>query len=127
MPTDGQESQSSLGPYEAYAVALSEAGYGDALHTFDDPDERVLTRRRLEIVRTLAESPEVESIRALARRLDRHVSVVKGDLDVLARNDLVTYEESGGAKAPRLKHDTVLIKPLVLDGEFQWSAVLDEE
>lgn len=125
--TDREDRTERADPFQRYVLALSEAGYDDALQTFDDLDERVLTRRRLEIVQVLADDDvEVESIRDLARRLDRHVSIVKEDLDVLARNDLVAYETEGNRKIPALKHRNVFVKPLLLEGEFQWSAVLDD-
>jgi len=125
--TDPDDWTERADPFQRYVLALSEAGYDDALQTFDDLDERVLTRRRLEIVQVLADDDvEVESIRGLARRLDRHVSIVKEDLDVLARNDLVAYETEGNRKIPALKHRNVFVRPLLLEGEFQWSAVLDD-
>lgn len=111
-------------PLQRFMGRLQEAGYEDTLHYFDDLDERVLTKRRLQIVEFLTEH-DPESIRDLARRLDRHVSSVKDDLDVLARNELIEYETDGNKKAPRLKHRNVFVRPLLLDGKFQWDFYAD--
>ena len=113
-------------PLQTFMGRLQETGYEDTLHHFDDLGERVLTKRRLGVVEYLAEH-DPESIRELARRLDRHVSSVKEDLDVLARNELIEYETDGNKKAPRLKHRNVFVRPLLLDGEFQWDFYADTD
>lgn len=123
--SDQRDSTRRADPFQRYVIALAEAGYDDPLQTFDDLDERVLTRRRLEIIETLADDDfDVESIRDLARQLDRHVSIVKEDLDILARNDLIAYETDGTRKIPVLKHRNVFVRPVLLEGEFQWGPVL---
>ena len=113
-------------PLQTFMGRLQEAGYEDTLHHFEDLDERVLTKRRLGIVEYLAEH-DPESIRELARRLDRQVSAVKDDLDVLARNELLEYESTGKKKGPQLKHRNVFVRPLLLDGEFQWKFDADTD
>jgi predicted transcriptional regulator len=126
--TDREEQswEDRANPLQTFMGRLQEAGYEDTLHHFEDLDERVLTKRRLGIVEYLAEH-DPESIRELARRLDRQVSAVKDDLDVLARNELVKYETKGNKKAPRLKHRNVFVRPLLLDGEFQWEFYADTD
>lgn len=56
------------------------------------------------------------SITALAGRLDRDVAAVHRDLDVLFEHSLIEYDEEGGRKQPRLKHDHVFVEPLLRDG-----------
>jgi DNA-binding transcriptional ArsR family regulator len=111
-----------------FQVRIGRAGYDDALHTFEHPDERVLTKRRLEIVRHLADDEEaVASIRDLARQLDRNVSAVATDLDLLVTHGLLTYEQQGNRKVPTLQHENVFVTPLLLHGEFQWEFAFEDE
>lgn len=58
---------------------------------------------------------DVESVSDLARRLDRDKGAVSKDLRRLAELDIVEYEGGGdGApKRPVLKHDHVVIEPVV--------------
>ncbi|WP_171814985.1 HVO_A0114 family putative DNA-binding protein [Halovivax ruber] len=51
--------------------------------------------------------------------VDRNVSAVSRNLDVLFEADLIEYERDGRSKRPQLAHQTVLIEPLVFDGEVQ--------
>jgi predicted transcriptional regulator len=134
--TDGEEGDESEEPWgdrdpserRKFQVRVNQAGYEDALHTFEYPDERLLTKRRLEIVRHLADDEtSVESIRDLARQLDRNVSAVKTDLDLLVPHGLVTYEEQGNRKIPVLQHENVFVTPLLLHGEFQWEFAFEDE
>lgn len=71
--------------------------------------QRVLTPRRLELVRSLMEEP-AESIRALADRLDRDVRQVHDDLQILSEYRIVHYREAGSAKQPYVPYDTVKIE-----------------
>ncbi|MFC3959723.1 transcriptional regulator [Halovivax cerinus] len=70
--------------------------------------QRILTPRRLELVRSLMEAP-AESIRDLAARLDRDVRQVHDDLHLLSDYRIVHFTESGGAKQPSVPYDTVQI------------------
>jgi predicted transcriptional regulator len=45
--------------------------------------------------------------------VDRDRGAVSKDLQTLAKNDLVAYEECGASKAPRLRHQTVVVEPIV--------------
>lgn len=100
---------------QRYMVETSQAGYDDVLYTDADAARRILTEKRIEIIERLTEE-EVESIRDLARRLDRHVSTVKEDLNVLSEEQVVEYEQHGQRKVPTLKHSNVFVKPIVLNG-----------
>jgi len=62
---------------------------------------------------------EVESIHELARQLDRHVSAVKGGLDVLVTHGIVDYRTDGQRKVPVLAHPLLFAQPVLLNGEFQ--------
>ena len=70
--------------------------------------QRILTPRRLELVRSLMEEP-AESIRGLAARLDRDVRQVHDDLQILTEYRIVHLREEGGAKKPHVPYDTVKI------------------
>jgi DNA-binding transcriptional ArsR family regulator len=83
--------------------------------------ERVLTEERMRIVQYLTEH-EVTSVRDLARQLNRNVSAVSRDLDVLFEADVIDYEQNGRAKIPLLAHKNIFVKPVVFEG-----AVLPEE
>lgn len=118
MATEGTKREGepeSTTELQRYMAETSRAGYDDALYTDADAARRILTERRVEIIETLA-SEDVESMRDLARRLDRHVSTVKEDLDVLSREQVIEYEQRGQRKVPTLKHPNVFVKPILLDG-----------
>jgi len=71
--------------------------------------QRVLTPRRLELVRSLMDAP-AESMRALADRLDRDVRQVHDDLQILNEYRIVHFREEDGAKKPFVPYDTVTIE-----------------
>lgn len=71
--------------------------------------QRVLTPRRLELVRSLMDAP-AESIRSLADRLDRDVRQVHDDLQLLNEYRIVHFEEEDGAKKPFVPYRTVKIE-----------------
>ena len=91
---------------------LAEAGYTDTLVLSRESAREALTPTRVELLDRLREGP-VESIRALASELGRDKAGVSRDLTRLAALDIITYEADGRAKRPRLKHDTVLVEPVV--------------
>jgi predicted transcriptional regulator len=118
MATEGTERgerEDNAAELQRYMVETSRAGYDDVLYTDADAARRILTEKRIQIIETLTEE-EVESIRDLARRLDRHVSTVKEDLDVLSQEQVVEYEQQGQRKVPTLKHPNVIVKPILLNG-----------
>ncbi|OIB58156.1 transcriptional regulator [Natrialba sp. SSL1] len=71
--------------------------------------QRVLTPRRLELVRSLMDEP-AESIRALADRLDRDVRQVHDDLQILSEYRIIHFREEGSAKQPHIPYDTIKIE-----------------
>lgn len=71
--------------------------------------QRVLTPRRLELVKSLMDA-SAESIRDLADRLDRDVRQVHDDLQLLTEYRIVHFREEGGAKKPYVPYDTVTIE-----------------
>lgn len=92
--------------------ALSRAGYTDVLVLSRESGQKVLSQPRLEIIERLREG-SVESVRGLADELGRDKAGVSRDLKILAERDVIEYEDHGRAKRPRLKHDTVVIEPVV--------------
>lgn len=69
---------------------------------------RLLTDRRVEIIRSLMDEP-AESISALAERLDRSYSVVHADVDVLADYGIVQFRSDSRDRAPFVPYDSVEI------------------
>jgi predicted transcriptional regulator len=71
--------------------------------------QRLLTPRRLELVRSLMDAP-AESMRDLAERLDRDVRQVHDDLQILNEYRIVRFHEEDGAKKPFVPYNTVRIE-----------------
>lgn len=71
--------------------------------------QRILTPRRLELVRSLMDEP-ADSIRALADRLDRDVRQVHDDVQLLSEYRIVHFTEEDGAKKPSVPYETVRIE-----------------
>lgn len=100
---------------DEFAADLNARGYSDVLVLRRENGRPVLTEGRLEIIQTLSETEGIESVSDLARRLDRDKGAVSKDLRRLAELDVIAYEGTGDgeAKRPVLKHDHVVIEPLV--------------
>jgi predicted transcriptional regulator len=94
------------------ARAAAEAGFEDVLVIERDTAKRILTDRRRELLDRVREGG-IESVRGLARALDRDKAAVSRDLDLLFEEYLIEYINDGNRKAPRLKHETILAEPLV--------------
>jgi len=103
-------------PRVEYLQWLAESGKSDVLTLRRETAEQVLTQKRVELIEHLVTEEEVSSVRELARHLDRDVSIVSRDLDVLFEAGVVEYEENGRAKEPVLAHETVLVEPVLFDG-----------
>jgi len=71
--------------------------------------QRVLTPRRLELIRSLLDGP-ADSIRALADRLDRDVRQVHDDVDLLGEYGIIRFREHGNAKGPYIPYETISIE-----------------
>ena len=91
---------------------LGRAGATDTLVLSRESARAVLTEPRLAILDRLSAGP-ADSVRALAAELGRDKAGVSRDLSRLAAVDVVEYEVAGRAKRPHLKHDTVLVEPVV--------------
>ena len=95
-----------------FARQLAASGYDDFLLLDRDSAARVLTEERKRLLDTLRET-RFDSISALAGVLDRDVSAVHRDLDLLFEYGIVEYEAEGSRKRPRLKHEHVFVEPVV--------------
>ncbi|MDY6774183.1 MAG: transcriptional regulator [Candidatus Nanohaloarchaea archaeon] len=84
---------------------------GDVLLIPRDAARTILTQKRIEIVETLREE-DFESMRGLARELERDIKSVSRDLDVLWEHDIIEYRREGGRKIPELEHDRIIVEPL---------------
>lgn len=100
---------------DEFASDLNAQGYADLLVLRRENGRDVLTESRLAIVQYLDQHGEVESVSDLARQLDRDKGAVSKDLRRLAELDIIEYqgEGNGEAKRPCLKHEHVVIEPLV--------------
>ena len=99
-----------------YLRRLSEAEFDDALVLRRDTAEEVLTEKRMELVAEIANG-DVPSMRELARRVDRDISIVSRDLDVLFEASVIDFEHEGRSKRPVLAHENVMVEPVVFEGE----------
>lgn len=93
------------------ARALATSGFEDVLVTDRETAKKVLTEKRQELIARIREG-DIESVRALADDLDRDVSGVSRDLDLLFEADIIEFDTDGQRKIPRLKHDTVVAEPI---------------
>lgn len=94
------------------AQDLSNEGYTDVLVLTADTASQVLTEKRQELMQLIKEE-RAESVRDLARRAGRDVSVVSKDLKLLFRKDVVEFEREKGRKKPVLKHRNIFVEPIV--------------
>lgn len=111
-----------------YLRRLSQAGFDDVLVLQRDTAEEVLTEKRMELLNELAaDDNEITSMRDLGRRVDRDISIVSRDLDVLFEADVIDYEQAGRSKRPVLAHENVVVEPIVFDGDVTYDADADSE
>lgn len=96
----------------AFSETLAQHGFPDTLVLARERAADVFHDRRLEILAHLKEQ-EPASVRALAEQLGYDKGVVSRDLQKLARIDVIEYEDAGRSKAPRLKHEHVVIEPVI--------------
>lgn len=94
------------------ARALARGGMeGVHVITLEQADE-ILTPRRQELIAALGQG-EYDSVRGLARALERDKGQVSRDLGLLAEHGVVTFDTDGRAKRPRLAQEHVVIEPVV--------------
>lgn len=70
----------------------------------------------MELIETIA-TADIESVRDLARQLDRDVGAVSRDLDLLYEAGVIEFVTDGRAKKPILAHDTVFVEPILFKGD----------
>jgi predicted transcriptional regulator len=99
-----------------YLRWLTEIGQEDIHVIQRETAERVLTPERIRLLNAIKDE-KPNSVRELARVVDRHVSVVSDDLNVLFEADIVEYETEGRSKRPLLAHENVFVQPVVFDGD----------
>jgi len=90
------------------AGAAEDGEQRDAVVSFSNAEgiRRLLTDRRLELLRSLMGEP-AESITALADRLDRSYSVVHDDVEVLAEYGIVQFRRKGQSKQPFVPYERI--------------------
>ena len=93
------------------ARALARGGMDSVQILSLESAERVLTPKRREIIEILR-TEEVESVRGLARQLERDKGQVSRDLGVLAEHGVIQYEEDGRAKRPFLVQEHLIVEPV---------------
>lgn len=114
-PTDlpsGGETDPHIERRSEFADALAREGYADVLVLPREDATELVTDRRLAILDHLREH-DPDSVSALADALGYDIGDVSRDLDVLARYDVTERVTEGRRKIPRLKHDHVVLEPLV--------------
>lgn len=110
--TEDAEIDERLELRAAFSETLTQHGYPDTLVLARGRADVIFHDRRLDLIDYL-EDHDPRSVRALADELGYDKGVVSRDLQELARIDVVEYLEEGRAKAPRLKHQHVVIEPVV--------------
>lgn len=98
-----------------YLKALTQAGVDDIVVLQRETAERVFTEKRSQLVERIAED-DVTSVRDLARKTERDVSIVSRDLEVLAEAEVVEFVEDGRAKRPVLAHENIVVEPIAFSG-----------
>jgi len=106
------EDQSAVEVRAKMARALAAGGFNGVNVTSRDTADRVLTDRRLELLETIKHE-QPESVRDLARMVDRDKGAVSRDLATLCEAAVVTYEENGRAKRPVLAQEHLVVEPIV--------------
>ena len=99
-----------------YKRRLSEAGITDSIALNRATAREVLTDRRTELIDVLS-NEDVDSVGALAERVERDTGQVSKDLRRLYEAGIVEYEKEGRRKRPVLTHSTILVEPVMYDGQ----------
>ncbi len=90
---------------------IEEGGEGSDRLFFEDPEmfRKILTEKRQELIQEVMERPP-ESIRDLAKSLERGVREVHEDVHLLEKYKILTLEEEGNRKKPRIPYDKIHIE-----------------
>ena len=91
---------------------LTEAGLSDFLVLEKETAESILTDKRLELLERIRDT-EIESVTSLADAVERDKAAVSRDLSVLFEHNLIEFEHDGSRKIPVLRHQTVIVEPLL--------------
>ncbi len=114
-PNEFESDEAEIDPRLEFRSSFSETlthhGFPDTLVLARERAGDVFHDRRLEILDHL-KSHNPHSVRALADELGYDKGVISRDLKDLASIDIIEYVEDGRAKAPRLKHNHVVIEPV---------------
>lgn len=94
-----------------FARVLARGGMEGAQIISQDTADDVLTEKRREIIARL-QRQDIESVRGLARELDRDKAAVSRDLKLLAEHGIVDFETDGRGKRPYLQHDHLVVEPV---------------
>lgn len=93
------------------ARALARGGMTDVQVLSHESAERVLSPKRRELIAILTDET-ADSVRDLARRVERDKGQVSRDLKVLAEHGVVDFEKTGREKRPYLQHEHVVVEPI---------------
>lgn len=103
--------QDRAGRRAEMARALARGGMDGVQILSFESAEKVLTPKRRELIETLR-TEDIESVRHLARQVDRDKGQVSRDLGVLAEHGVIQYEEAGRAKRPYLVQEHITVEPI---------------
>lgn len=90
--------------------ALDAGGYDDVLVLDKDSSEEALTARRRELITAISDHQDL-NVSELADVVDRQVSAVSRDLEILYKCNIISFENSGRSKTPILNHQTIMTRP----------------
>lgn len=86
-------------PNFQYLHQLITTAVADGITLRSETVDEILTPKRLELLDRIA-TEDLDSVRDLARQLDRHPSIVSRDLDRLFDAGVIEFERDGRAKRP---------------------------
>lgn len=94
-----------------FARVLARGGMEGAQIISQNTADEVLTEKRREIIARLR-GQDIESVRGLARELNRDKAAVSRDLKLLAEHGIIDFETDGRGKRPYLQHDHLVVEPV---------------
>ncbi|KAB1192414.1 ArsR family transcriptional regulator [Haloferax sp. MBLA0076] len=103
---------SALKLRNAFSEAITHHGFPDTLVLSRERADDVFHERRIRIMDYL-KTYQPQSVRALAKELDVDKGVISRDLQKLRELDIVEFENDGRSKAPKLKHQHVVVEPVI--------------
>lgn len=93
---------------------LAERGYEDVLFVSPTDVRKIFTEKRLELIESIR-NKEINSIRDLARKLERSESTIHSDLQLLFEEGLIDFQEEKNRKIPTLRNKNIFIQPISLE------------